>query len=313
MPAPTLPVFVAAVAPGARRAALLRTPTEPATEVPAVVVRGARPGPTLLVTAGVHGAEYASIEAAYRLADADPAALAGTLVVLPIVNRTAYAARAIYVAPVDGKNLNRQFPGDPAGSFAQRLAHWLTDGWIRHADALVDLHGGDLNEALTPFALHARADDRARALAHAFGLPYVVASDGVGHSTAAAHAAGVPAVLAEAGGQGLFPERDVLALVDGTRRVMAALGMRDAAPAPLPTAAVERFVVTTSEADGRWYPEVRLDARVEAGQPLGVVRDLLGEVVQEPRAPVAGVVLYYVASLAIARGDPLVGIGAGAA
>ncbi len=304
-----LPAAVAATTAGTRFHAMVATPTDPATEVPVFVVRGERSGPTLLVTAGVHGAEYASIEAAYRLTDTDPASLAGALVVLPIVNRPAYAARSIYVNPHDGKNLNRQFPGDPDGTFSQRLAHWLVHDWIRHADALVDLHGGDLNEALTPFVLHARNDDRGRDLAQAFGIPYVVASDSVGHSYAGAGSVGVPAVLAEAGGQGLFPERDVLVLVEGSERVMARLGMRAPEPAPRPTVAIDKFVVTTSEAEGRWYPSVRLDARVEAGQALGEVRDWSGAVVQEVRAPVAGVVLYFVSTLAINRGDPLVGIG----
>lgn len=310
-PTPTdLPTLVASAAPGARHAALLATPTDPATEVPAFALRGARPGPTLLVTAGVHGAEYASIEAAYRLAALDPAQLAGTLVVLPIVNRPAYRVRAIYGNPIDGKNLNRQFPGDPTGTFAPRLAHWLTDAWVRHADAYLDLHGGDLNEALTPFALYARGDEGARALAEAFGIPYVIASGSAGHSYTAAAALGVPAVLAEAGGQGLFPERDVLTLVDGSRRAMRHLGMLEGAPTPRATVPVERFVVLTSEHEGRWYPRVGLEARVEAGQPLGEIRDLLGEVVQEVTATVSGTVLYYVATLAIDRGDPLVGIGA---
>jgi predicted deacylase len=311
MSTPTdLPTLVASAAPGTRHAALLTTSTEPATEVPAFALRGGQPGPTLLVTAGVHGAEYASIEAAYRLAALDAAQLAGTLVVLPIVNQPAYRVRAIYGNPVDGKNLNRQFPGDPAGSFAPRLAHWLTDGWVRHADAYLDLHGGDLNEALTPFALYARGDERARALAEAFGIPYVIASGSAGHSYTAAAALGVPAVLAEAGGQGLFRERDVLTLVDGSRRAMQHLGMLQGAPTPRPTIAVERFVVLTSAHEGRWYPRVRLDAHVEAGELLGEIRDLLGDVVQAVTAPVSGTVLYYVATLAIDRGDPLVGIGA---
>jgi len=310
---PDLPALVANVARGERHAALLATPTDPPTEVPAFALRGARPGPTLLVTAGVHGAEYASIEAAYRLAALDPTDLSGTLVVLPIVNRTAYRVRAIYGNPIDGKNLNRQFPGDPAGTFAPRLAHWLTDAWVRHADAYLDLHGGDLNEALTPFVLHARGDEGARALAEAFGIPYVIASSSAGHSYSGAATLGVPAVLAEAGGQGLFPERDVLVLVEGACRAMRHLGMLAGEPTPRPIVSIERFVVLTSDHEGRWYPRVRLDARVEEGDVLGEIRDLLGAVVQSVTAPVAGTVLYYVSTLAIDRGDPLVGIGAGAA
>ena len=120
----------------------------------------------------------------------------------------------------------------------------------------------------------------------------------------------VPAVLAEAGGQGPFPERDVLTLVDASRRVMQHLGMLPGTPTPRPTIAVERFVVLTSEHEGRWYPRVRLDPRVEAGEPLGEVHDPLGDVVQAVTAPASGPVLYYVATLVSDRGDPLVGIGA---
>jgi uncharacterized protein len=298
------------LAPGTRLRTLVETATDPVTHVPLLVVRGEREGPTMLVTAGVHGAEYASIQAAYRLAEAEPGEIAGTLVVLPIVNRPAYAARSIYVNPIDALNLNRQFPGDPAGSFAPRLAHWYMHAWVRHADALVDLHGGDLNEALTPFALHARGDDRAAELAHAFGLPYVVASGSQGHSYSGAAELGVPAVLAEAGGQGLAAEHDVRALVEGTHRAMQHLGMRAGDVAPRATTALDRFAVLTAGAEGAWYPAVPLGGRVEAGERLGVVRDLLGEVIQEVAAPLAGTVLYYVSSLAINAGDPLVGVGA---
>ena len=306
----SLPDLIETLAPGSTVRTLVRTATEPATEVPLLAVRGARGGPTLVVTAGVHGAEYASIVAAYRLANLDPERLAGTLVVLPIMNRPSYAARSIYVNPIDGLNVNRQFPGDAAGSHSQQLALWLMEAWVRHADAFVDLHGGDLNEALTPFVLHARGDARAEELAHVFGIPYVVASSSPGHSYSGAAALGVPAVLAEAGGQGSFTEAEVLPLLEGTERVMRHLKMCEGTVAPRATISIDRFDVLTSAEEGAWYPTVRLGSRVEVGERLGVVRNLLGAVVQDVVAPVSGTVLYFVASLAINAGDPLVGVGA---
>lgn len=79
---------------------------------PVVLVNGAGDGPTLAVTGGVHGAEYPGIAAAIELArTTDPAGLAGRLVVVPVVNVTAYRQRSIYVCPLDGKNPNRVFPG----------------------------------------------------------------------------------------------------------------------------------------------------------------------------------------------------------
>src|ERR1700722_12377163 len=85
-------------------------------EIPFGVIEGERPGPCLLVTAGVHGSEYCSIEAALRLMKRSPRGLAGTILVLPILNMSGFRQRSVYVMPEDGKNLNRMFPGRPDGS-----------------------------------------------------------------------------------------------------------------------------------------------------------------------------------------------------
>src|SRR5438309_10972164 len=90
---------------------------EPPWEMPAFVIRGRQPGPTLAVTAGIHAAEYPGIASATRLArDVDPAALRGTLIVVSPVNRPGFYERSMYTNPLDGKNINRTFPGDLAGS-----------------------------------------------------------------------------------------------------------------------------------------------------------------------------------------------------
>ncbi len=199
-------------------------------ELPFTVVRGAHPGPTLLVTAGIHGSEYASIEAAVRTARIDPQALSGTLVVLPIVNVPAYRARSIYINPIDRKNLNRQFPGEVDGTFSQQLAAWLTENAIRGADSFIDLHGGDMIEALTPFTIFANGDAKAHELANAFGIPLLISSDPGGMSIAAGFSNSVPTILAEAGGNGLWPEHDVQWLEQGVKRVMQHLDMLEGMP-----------------------------------------------------------------------------------
>jgi predicted deacylase len=111
-------------------------------EWPVIEVVGSADGPVLLVTAGVHGCEYSSIEAARRFAATlDSDRLAGRVVVLPVVNVPAFWGRTPFVVPVDGKNLNRCFPGDPEGSFAEALAHEIFERYVRVSDALLDLHG----------------------------------------------------------------------------------------------------------------------------------------------------------------------------
>jgi predicted deacylase len=294
---------------GTSRGAMLRAPFDPGVELPCLIARGRSPGPRLIVMAGVHGGEYASIDAAYRAAETSVEDLSGTLVVLPVVNPAAYFGRSVYVNPVDGKNLNRVFPGDPRGTYSEQLADWLLTELFSAADALVDLHGGDLVEALEPFSIHAAGDPRSAELARAFGLSYQVEGSGKGTTFAAASAAGVPAIIAEAGGCGERNEGDITLLVEGVERVMEHLGMvSGSAPTPTEPKSVS-MAWLTSELNGGWLPEVTAGQSVRRGQRLGLVTDMLGRPGQELLSPTDGNVLFVVTGRAIGTGDPLVGIG----
>ena len=121
------------------------------TKIPVTVVHGASDGPVLALIAGIHGYEYPPITALQTMrTQVDPATLSGTIILVHIANMPAFLGRTIYYSPVDGKNLNRMFPGDPDGSISQRIAHILTTEVIDQANYLVDLHAGDGNEALRP-------------------------------------------------------------------------------------------------------------------------------------------------------------------
>src|SRR5215831_7270092 len=98
---------------------------EAGVSLPCTIIRGRSPGKRLLVTAGVHGAEYSSIEAARRLTRLDPDEIAGELVVLPVVSIEAFWKHLAFTSPIDNKNLNRVFPGDPKGTASDRRAAWL--------------------------------------------------------------------------------------------------------------------------------------------------------------------------------------------
>src|SRR6478735_5065242 len=173
-------------------------------DVPAFESRGTADGPRVAVLGGVHGCEYSSIAAVIRLMRG-LGEHAGTVVGVPVVSMDSFTQRSPFVVPEDGKNLNRAFPGNPDGSYTDRLAHDIFTQLIEPADAVLDLHGGDLVEALEPFALY---HDDARELALAFGLPYVVDSTGSleGSTSGAAAKAGTLGVLAEAGGIGQLTE-----------------------------------------------------------------------------------------------------------
>lgn len=287
------------------------------TYVPIFLINGAHDGPTLAVTGGIHGAEYASIEAALRLGQSlDPATLHGRAIVVPVVSMPAYKARSIYIVPLDGKNLNRQFPGDAEGTASEQLAHWLTFNVIKQADYYIDLHGGDMNEALVPFTIFQKIGDEATnakslELAQVFGIPYLVGSEVKGSTVSAAALLGVPGILPESGGQGIWEPHHIRTLTEGLERVMRHLKMTEGPePEERPSKVMNQFVWLRSDHDGAYYPSVKVGDTVTEGQSVGRVAGFDGATRQPITAPVSGTVLFLVSSLAINKGDPLLAIGA---
>jgi uncharacterized protein len=277
-------------------------------EHPCFEARGAEDGPRLSLFAGVHGCEYSSIAAVTRfMRELDTSELSGSILAVPVVSLESFRQRSPFVVPADGKNLNRSFPGSAAGTYTDRLARSIFDALIAPADAVIDLHGGDLVEALEPFTIY--TGDEAGALAHAFGLPYAIRSSAGALAGMSCAVARVPAILAEAGGAGRLEEHAVRLLVDGTRNALRHLGMLPGAPERRPVQDVDRFEWLYSEPAGFWAASVDVGARVRAGDPLGEVRDLYGDVLQAVHAPVDGAVLFLTTSAAVAAGGLLGAVG----
>ena len=109
----------------------------------------------------------------------DTERLAGSIVAVPVVNPESFRGRTPFVSPADGKNLNRCFPGDPQGTFSDVLADLVFRRFVHGSDALLDLHGGDMVEALEPFALYdaSPVEERSLEIARAFGLPWIVRAE----------------------------------------------------------------------------------------------------------------------------------------
>ena len=185
------------------------------TTIPVTIVHGASDGPVLALIAGIHGYEYPPITALQAMrTQVDPATLSGTIILVHIANMPAFLGRTIYYSPGDGKNLNRMFPGDSDGSISQRIAHILTTEVIDQANYLIDLHGGDGNEALRPYVYmpvtgDAVFDSKIEGLAVAFGLDHIVMDTGPQHASGpslftdqTALERGIPAITTETGKSG---------------------------------------------------------------------------------------------------------------
>jgi len=302
-----------------RRIATSKAPMLRHLSWPVLEATGPRHGPRLCLIAGVHGCEYPAIAAVVGfMRELDTSSLSGSILAVPIVSPTSYAARSPFVVPEDGRNLNRSFPGDPGGSFTDALAHHVFSEFIAPSDLLIDLHGGDMVEALEPFVLFDDSPQRqtAERPARAFGFGYVVCdtTDGLGGTTsAAAAAAGIPAVTAEAGGCGLLEPAEVERHVRGLRNALRAVGMLPGEPEPPPPRQrlVERFVWLRSATGGWWQADVGAGDAVAAEGRLGAVLDPFGDELETITAPESGVVLFLTTSPAVAQDGLLLGLGGG--
>lgn len=318
MPDNSLQVASLSAARGEKRFGVAEFPVDGRPyRLPLWLIHGAANGPTLVITAGVHAAEYASIAAALEIGRSlEPRELRGRVIVVPVMSMPAFAARSIYVTPLDGRNLNRVFPGDPRGTASEQLADWVFRNVLSQADYYVDLHGGDLIEALVPFTIFFRTgndkvDRASQEMAEIFGIHFLVSSETPGSTFCAASRAGIPSILAESGGQGIWTPEDVALHFNGLQRLMRHLDMLSGGkPAPVPTTLLEKFLWLRSAHEAFWYPAVSVNDRVDAGQNLGCVKDCEGRVLQDAVSPADGVVLFIVTSLAINQNDPLLAVGA---
>ena len=192
---------------------------------PVLVVNGALPGPTLCLTAAVHGDELNGVEIVRRVMhQIVPKKLSGALIGVPIVNVQGFRRASRYLP--DRRDLNRYFPGNPNGSAAARIAHAFFNDVIGHCDALVDLHTGSFERANLP---QIRADLRnpdVVTLTQGFGSMVVLHSKPTtGTLRYAATLAGIPAVTVEAGGPSELELAEVKHGVKGIETLLSTLGM----------------------------------------------------------------------------------------
>ena len=282
------------------------------------VICGSRPGKTLVVTAGVHGCEYVGIETLNRLKrELESAALSGRVILLPLVNPEGFYQGSKQTIPADGKNLNRMFPGKPDGTFSSQLARVLEETLYPEADFLMDLHGGDVNEALTPLVFFPASvpeslSAAASAAAESLSVPYRVASTSQNGLYSWAAQCGIPALLVERGERGLWSEKEVAACRENVYELMRHLGILNAASVSpcLQQAEIRRAVYEEAPADGFWYPAVSAAGqKLKQGTLLGTLKDSYGNEIACYTAPFDGVVLYYTLSLGVKSGDPLIAYG----
>lgn len=297
--------------------------SDAALSIPVAVAHGAKAGPVLALVAGAHGTEYASIIALEKLISAiDASQLSGTVIVLPLLNVPSFTKVVPHLNPVDGKNMNRMYPGRMDGTQTDRASLMVTNLVVQQADHLIDFHGGDIDESLRPYSYwnktgRAAQDAISRGMVLAFGLDHIVISTGRPSDPAAsmylentATTRGKPSITVEAGHAGTVEPDDVAVLMNGSLSVMRHLKMLPGAPTPVEHPVwIDHLADVASEQSGIFYPLVTRGTYVSAGRKVGYVTDYVGKTIHEARAKEAGVLLYVRAVPSISKGDQVASIG----
>ncbi len=256
---------------------------------PVLIVNGRLAGPTICLTAAVHGDELNGIEMVRRVMhDLNPKRLSGAVIGVPIVNLQGFRRGSRYLP--DRRDLNRYFPGNPRGSAAARIAHSFFTEIVLHCDALIDLHTGSLQRSNLP---QLRADLRnpeVVTLTQGFGATVILHSTpAVGTLRHAATAAGIPAVTLEAGGPSQLELEDVKHGVKGIETLLNTLDMINVIrlwgdPEPV----YYRSTWVRANSGGILLADVSLGSNVTQGDLLGTITDPMNNASTSLYSPFSG-------------------------
>ncbi|WP_106745411.1 succinylglutamate desuccinylase/aspartoacylase family protein [Yoonia maritima] len=258
------------------------------------VVHGKADGPTVFVSAGIHGDEVIGVEIVRRLLRAtNLKSLRGTLIVIPIVNAFGFLSHSRYLP--DRRDLNRMFPGTSGGSLASRLAHLFLNEIVARCDLGIDLHSAAIHRTNLPQVRISPDNAYTARLAEVFGAPVILQSPlRKGSLRGAAKDIGKDVLLFEAGEGLRFDEMSVRAGVAGILRVLHHVGQLPAKGIAKPKAPSQ--YCTSSKwlraPAGGLLRTFRADGDVVAkGDVMAVVADPFGELEEEVIAPFNGIVV----------------------
>lgn len=287
-------------------------------QLPATILHGEQPGKTVLITAGIHAEEYVGIQSALELSEMlKVQKIAGTVVIVKVVNRKAFEVRSGSESHEDGKNLNRVFPGSKEGTWSERLAYAIEKELLSIADYYIDLHSGDSYEQLTPYVYYAGAAakevvEQSREMAQQADVPYMVGSNvAMGGCYNYAASLGIPSILLERGQMGGWTKEESHSTRRDVRNILCHLGIYQGEKDyrnyyPLE---VKDLCYQAANEQGLWYPCKKPGDMIQQGDMLGVIKDYEGKILEVCKAEYGGVILYQTGSLQVQESGSVIAYG----
>jgi len=290
-----------------------RLPTGTLIDIPVYVFNAKKPGPVVLVQAGLHGDEVNGIEIVRRmLYDGSFKVSAGAVIAVPILNIFGFIHFSRDVP--DGKDVNRSFPGTKSGSMASRIAYYYLNAIIPQIDFAIDLHTGGGQRHNYPQIRYTKEDLKSKELAHMFNAPITFSSGLIkGSFRNAAYRFKKPVIVFEAGESMRFDDFAIQQGISGILRVFVRLGMLGLPSLdntePKQNIHLEGRKWLRAPTAGIFIPQILNGSKIEKGMLLGIVSDTYAKKTKQVKAPFEGYIICVNHQAVVNQGDALLHIG----
>ena len=283
--------------------------TRTSVEVPVIIERSKKSGPTILFTAGIHGDEVNGVEIVRQIiAKGINKPRIGTIICLPVINIFGFLNSEREFP--DGRDLNRVFPGTKTGSLASQVAYKLIQEIIPQVDLIIDYHTGGADRFNSPQIRIVNGESVLDELAVTFGAPFVLYSKNLNKSFRnTCYKNGVPHLLFEGGKSFHFNDAITNSGVNGAKRVLAhleMLGSRFKASKPKRNCVfIESSRWVRARYSGMFRATIRVNSSVKKNDKIGHITDAYGKFHHFVKAPNDGYIFSVNEAPIVHKGDAL--------
>jgi len=278
-------------------------------EVPVIIERSKKPGPTILFTAGIHGDEINGVDIVRQLiATKINKPKRGTIICMPILNVFGFLNSSRNFP--DGRDLNRVFPGSASGSLASRVAHRLIHEIIPEVDLIIDFHTGGASRFNAAQIRIIKDDPQLEDLATVFGAPFTLYSNNLAKSFRnACHQIGKPILLFE-GGKSSFVDDTISKIgIEGAKRILNHFEMlnvkKKSSPPKEPTKFVDDSKWLRAKRSGMFKAKIDMYTKVNINDVLGQITDPYGKLHHTVKSTIEGYIININEASLVYQGDAL--------